>query len=184
MTYPGEKHKEFFTEMKNTMFFQSGGLILMGDLPRLKTRRCFKVVKNTEIFQRGEKCRDFSKWWKIQRFFKVVLLWWATCPGGKQKEFSRWWEMWRFLKMVKNTKIFQSVEKYKDFSKWSCCNGRPAQMERFWKIQRFFQRGEKCRDFSKGWEMRRFLKNGFIGFIVMGHRPKWKMKRVLKEVWL
>jgi hypothetical protein len=31
-------------------------------------------VKNTKIFQRGEKYEDFSKWWKIPRFFKAVLL--------------------------------------------------------------------------------------------------------------
>jgi hypothetical protein len=31
------------------------------------------------------------------------------------------------------------------------------------------------------WETQGFLKNGFI---VMGNRPKWKMKSVLKEVWL
>jgi hypothetical protein len=29
--------------------------------------------------------------------------------------------------------------------------------------------------------MQGFLKNGFIA---MGNRPKWKMKSVLKEVWL
>jgi hypothetical protein len=27
---------------------------------------------------------------------------------------------------MKNTKIFQSGEKYQDFSKWSCCDGWPA----------------------------------------------------------
>jgi hypothetical protein len=25
--------------------------------------------------------------------------------------------------------IFQNGEKYDDFSKWSCCNGRPAQVK-------------------------------------------------------
>jgi hypothetical protein len=30
---------------------------------------------------------------------------------------------------VKNTKIFQRGEKYEDFSKWSCFNGRPAQVK-------------------------------------------------------
>jgi len=43
---------------------------------------------------------------------------------------------------VKNTKIFPSGEKYKDFSKWSCCDGRPAQMENY-------QVDEKYKDFSK-----------------------------------
>jgi hypothetical protein len=28
----------------------------------MKNTRFFKVVKNTEIFQSGEKCEDFSKW--------------------------------------------------------------------------------------------------------------------------
>jgi hypothetical protein len=31
--------------------------------------------------------------------------------------------------MVENAEIFQSGEKYEDFSKWSCCNGRPAQVK-------------------------------------------------------
>jgi hypothetical protein len=46
----------------------------------------------------------------------------------------------RFFKVMKNTKIFQRGEKYRDFSKWSCCNGRPAQV---------FQSDEKYKDFSK-----------------------------------
>jgi hypothetical protein len=50
VTYP-VKNTKIFTEVKNMMIFQSGGLIVMGDLPRWK---------NTKIF--GEKCRDFSKW--------------------------------------------------------------------------------------------------------------------------
>jgi hypothetical protein len=56
------------------------------------------MVKNAEIFQSGEKCRDFSKW--------------SYCNGRPA--------------LVKNTKIFQSDEKYEDFLKWSFCNGRPA----------------------------------------------------------
>jgi hypothetical protein len=50
-----------------------------------------------------------------------------------------------FFKMVKNAEIFQSGEKYKDFSKWFYCNGRPAQV----KNAKIFQSGEKYRDFSK-----------------------------------
>jgi hypothetical protein len=56
---------------------------------------------------------------------------------------------------MKNTKIFRNgekcidffkvVEKYKDFSQWSCCNERPAQV----KNTKIFQSGEKCIDFSK-----------------------------------
>jgi hypothetical protein len=38
---------------------------------------------------------------------------------------------------VKNTKFFQSDEKYEDFSKWSCCNGRSAQV----KNMKIFQSG-------------------------------------------
>jgi hypothetical protein len=46
---------------------------------------------------------------------------------------------------MKNTKIFQSDKKYEDFSKWSCCNGRPAQV----KNEKSFLRSEKYKDFSK-----------------------------------
>jgi hypothetical protein len=46
--------------VKNAEIFQSG-LVVMGDLLRWKMKRVFKVVKNTQIFQSGEKCRDFSK---------------------------------------------------------------------------------------------------------------------------
>ena len=42
--------------------------------------------------------------------------------------------------MVKNTEIFQSGEKYNDFSKWSYCNGRPAHM----KNTKISQSDEKC----------------------------------------
>jgi hypothetical protein len=45
---------------------------------------------------------------------------------------------------MKNTEIFQSDEKYEDFSKWSCCNGGPAQV----KNTKIFQSCEKCKDFS------------------------------------
>jgi hypothetical protein len=45
-------------------------------------------------------------------------------------------------------KIFQSGEKYQDFSKRSCCSGRPAQVKntRFFKVVKnteIFQSGEK-----------------------------------------
>jgi len=53
--------RDFFKMVKNTEIFQSG-LVVMGDLPRWKTQRFFKEVKNTNIFQSGEKCEDFSKW--------------------------------------------------------------------------------------------------------------------------
>jgi len=45
---------------------------------------------------------------------------------------------------MENEKSFQSDEKYTDFSKWSCCNGRLAQV----KNTKIFQRGEKYEDFS------------------------------------
>jgi hypothetical protein len=66
---------------------------------------------------------------------------------------------------VKNTKIFQSGEKCRDFSKWSCCNGRPVQMKILEKVRNVrisqngfivlgnqpkmedFKGGEKCKDF-------------------------------------
>ena len=53
--------------------------------------------------------------------------------------------MQRFFKMVRNAKISQSGEKCRDFSKWSCCNGRPAQVKK----EKSFQGGEKYEDFSR-----------------------------------
>jgi hypothetical protein len=47
---------------------------------------------------------------------------------------------------VKNSKIFQSDEKCEDFSKWSCCNGRPAQV----KNTKIFQSGENAEIFQSG----------------------------------
>jgi hypothetical protein len=48
--------------------------------------------------------------------------------------------MKRVFKVVENTQIFQSGEKYRYFSKWSCCNEQPAQIS---------QSDEKYEDFSK-----------------------------------
>ena len=56
--------------------------------------------------------------------------------------------------MVTKPKIFQSGEKYRDFSKWSYYNGRPAQV--------------------KFLEVVRNAKISQNGFIVMGNRPKWE----------
>jgi hypothetical protein len=39
-------------------------------------------------------------------------------------------------------RFFQSGEKYKKISKWSCCDGQPAQMENY-------QVDDKYKDFSK-----------------------------------
>jgi hypothetical protein len=96
-------------------------------------------------------------------------------------------------------KIFQSGEKYQDFSKRSCCSGRPAQVKntRFFKVVKnteIFQSGEKCEDFSKwfhcngqptqmedfggGEKCEDFSKR----FHCNGQPAKWKMKRVFKEV--
>jgi len=91
------KMQRFFKVVKNTKIFQSG-FIVMGDLPRWKMQGFFKVVKNTEIFQSDLVVMGDLPKWKMKRVFKVV----------------------------KNTQILQSGEKYRDFSKWSCCNGRPA----------------------------------------------------------
>jgi hypothetical protein len=73
---------------------------------------------------------------------------------------------------VKNAKIFrrffQNGEKYRDFSKWSCCNGRPAQV---------FQSDEKYEDFSKWFHCNgqpaqmKDEKNFQKGLIVMGDLP-------------
>jgi hypothetical protein len=49
--------------------------------------------------------------------------------GEKYREISKWSCCNGRPAQVKNTKIFQSGEKYKDFSKWSCCDGRPAQVK-------------------------------------------------------
>ena len=72
---------------------------------------------------------------------------------------------------MKNTKIFQRGEKCRDFSKWSCCNSRPAQMEDF-------GGGEKCEDFSKWFHCNGQLaqieekKNFQRGLIMMGDLPR------------
>jgi hypothetical protein len=42
-------------------------------------------------------------------------------------------------------RFLKNGEKCKDFSKWSCCNGQPAQMDN----TKIFQRGEKYKDFFK-----------------------------------
>jgi len=59
----------------------------------------------------------------------------------------------KFFRVVRNAKISQNGKKCKDFSKWSCCNGRPAQMKICFfevvKNAKIFQSGEKCEDFSK-----------------------------------
>ena len=97
---------------------------------------------------------------------------------------------------MKNAKKFQRGEKYKDFSKWSCCNGRPAQIKILEEVRNArisqnvfivlgnqpkmedFKGGEKCKDFSKKW----FHCNGQLaqmedeksfqrGLIVMGDLP-------------
>jgi hypothetical protein len=79
---------------------------------------------------------DLSRW-KMRRFFKVVK---------NSNHFSKWWKI---------QMIFQNSEKYEIFSKWSYCNGRPAQVEnakvfaKWWKMQRFFKVVENVNDFSK-----------------------------------
>jgi hypothetical protein len=67
------------------------------------------------------------------------------CCNGRPAQVKNTKILQRFFKVVKNTEIFQSGEKYRDFSKWSCFNGRPAQV----KNMKIFQSGEKCKDFSK-----------------------------------
>ena len=51
--------QRFFKVVINTEIFQSG-LVVMGDLSRLKKKRVGEKYK--DFFQIGEKCRDFSKW--------------------------------------------------------------------------------------------------------------------------
>jgi hypothetical protein len=61
-------------------------------------RRFIKVVKNTRIFQSGEKCEDFSKMVKNAKIFQSGLVVMGDLPR---------WKMRRFIKVVKNMKIFQ-----------------------------------------------------------------------------
>jgi len=88
--------------------------------------------------------------------------------------------MRRFLKMVKNANIFQSGEKCRDFSKWSCCNGRPARMKILEVVRnaRISQNGLIVMgNRSKNGRTFKVVRNARIsqnGFIVMGNRPKWK----------
>ena len=64
--------------------------------------------------------------WKMRRFFKVVK---------NTNNFSMWWKM---------RMIFQSNEKYEDFSKWTYCNRWLAQVKnakvflKWWKIRMIF----------------------------------------------
>jgi len=55
---------------------------------------------------------------------------------------------------VKNAKafrrFFQNGEKYRDFSKWSCCNGRPAQVKNTKILQRFFKVVKNIEIFQSG----------------------------------
>jgi hypothetical protein len=56
---------------------------------------------------------------------------------------------------VKNAKIFQRGEKYEDVSKWSCCNGRLAQV----KMKRLFEVVKNTKIFQSG-------------LVVMGDLPR------------
>jgi hypothetical protein len=90
------KTQRFFTEMKNMMIFQSGGLIVMGDLPRWK---------NTKIF--GEKCRDFSKWSCCNGQPARVKILEIFRRGEKHEDFPKGWKIQGFFKVVRNAKISQ-----------------------------------------------------------------------------
>jgi len=152
------------------------------------------ILRNDESFWGLENALKVKTgrfvFWKF-RDFEVVELSRVTYPEKIEKKvFLRWSYCKGWPTQVKNMKIFQSGEKCKDFSKWSYCNGRPALVE----SEKSFQSGEKCGDFSKWsccngwpaqmkffwrwWEMRGFLKNGFI---VMGNRPKWKILKVVRN---
>jgi len=67
-------------------------------------------------------------------------------------------------------RFLKNSEKCKDFSKWSCCNGGPAQLEN----AKIYQSGEKYEDFSKWWEMQRFLQNSLV---VMGDLPRMENEK-------
>jgi len=95
----------------------------------------------------GEKHEDISKWWKIQRFFKVVrnaeIFQSSLVVMGKLPR----WKTRRFFKEVTNVKIFLKMWEMRKFLKMVTCNGQPTQME----DEKSFQRG----------------------LIVMGDLPRW-----------
>jgi len=110
---------------------------------------------NYEILE-WSNCHGWPTQRKLKKFFWGGLIvmgdlpWWKTqrffgdffLNGEKYKDFSKWSSCNERPAQVKNMKIFQRDEKYRDFSKWFHCNGQLAQMEDF-------EGGEKCMDFSK-----------------------------------
>jgi acetone carboxylase gamma subunit len=73
--------------VKNAEIFQSG-LIVMGDLPRWKMKRVFKVVKNTQMFQSDLVVMDDQPRWKILEVVRKISQKWFHCNGQPaQKEF-------------------------------------------------------------------------------------------------
>ena len=130
------------------------GLIILRNDESFWGLECALKVKTGRFFFENSEILKWSNChgWPTQRklnFFWDGLIVIGDLPGWKTQRFFGY-----FFKMVKNTKIFQSGEKYRDFSKWSYCNGRPAQV----KNTKIFQRGEKYEDFSKWWKIPRFFK--------------------------
>jgi hypothetical protein len=90
----------------------------------------------------------------------------------------------------------QSDEKYKDFSKWFCCNGRPAQVKNTKILQRFFKVVKNTEIFQSGpilmgdlprwktWRFFKVVKNAKIfqsDLVVMNDLPRWKVLKVVRN---
>ena len=69
--------------------------------------------------------------------------------------------------------IFQSGEKCKDFSKWSCCNGRPAQVEN----TKIFKAVKNTKIFQSG-EKYKISQNDLV---VMGNLPRTESDEKYKD---
>jgi len=70
------------------------------------------------------------------------------------------------------------VEKYEDFSRWSHCNGLPAQREKY----EDFSFWSHCNGLPAQWgKIRGFFKSGHI---VMGYLPREKNTRIFGLVTL
>jgi hypothetical protein len=65
------------------------------------------------------------------------------------------------------------VENFEDFSRWSHCNGLPAQ----WKNTRIFQDGHIVMGYLPSGKIRGFFKNGHI---VMDYLPREKNTRIFR----
>jgi len=103
-------------------------------------QRYFLVVKNTKIFQSGIIVMGDLSMLKNAKIFKNDLIVMVDLP--------RW-------------------KKYKDFAKWSHCNGWPTQV----KNTKIFQLVKNVKIFQNGENAKKIQS----GLIVMGNLPKKKI---------